>query len=160
MPLCGQQNFLHLSAFIISSVKFWYAVRSFKESDSSILHRKCPVSDLPVMFMLNEQESLDERCSSILAHFPSLPLCLNPSNSISLACRMRNLDFIGSQLCGSYSLWDHWSEDERTHCIIGVMKARKTSPQWLCIGAVFCMMGSLNSIVLLSTVNSFPYAGM
>lgn len=62
-----------------------------------MLTGKCPVLDLPTMWMLNEQASLDER--------------------------QQALESIGSRLVGAYSLWEHWSVDERKHTLLTTIKA-------------------------------------
>ena len=55
--------------------------------------------ELPEMFMLNEQDSLAERRES--------------------------LEAAGSVLTGAYTLWDHWSEDERRFTVMTFLKVRR-----------------------------------
>lgn len=50
-------------------------------------------------------------------HFTTLSYPFPP-----LSPRRGNLDAIGSQLSGSYSLWGDWSEDERLYHIMGILK--------------------------------------
>jgi len=57
------------------------------------------VFELPEMFMLNEQDSLAERRES--------------------------LEAAGSVLTGAYTLWDHWSEDERRFTVMAFLKVRR-----------------------------------
>ena len=72
--------------------------------------------DLPVMFMLNEEDSIDER-------YVYVYVCLSVTR-VSSCTRRGNLESISSKLCGVYSLWEHWSNDERMHLMMDVLEVR------------------------------------
>ncbi len=70
-----------------------------------------------------------------LSHLLPAPLVyLQLKCSLPTVCRRERLEAIGSQLTGSYSLWEHWSGDERLHHVLRVLKVH------VCVSHVYCII--------------------
>jgi len=45
---------------------------------------------------------------------------------LPLVRRKQRMESVWSQLSGAYSLWDHWSKDEKAHRVYEVLRVRET----------------------------------
>lgn len=94
-----------------------------------------PMSDLPVMYMLNEAGTLNER--------------------------EEKMDAVGGRIAGRHRLWELWSEDEKRYTVVIILKELELRGVLDLLG-VRCTAGSANFLppsqeLLLATFNSLHH---